>query len=83
MVRKHSKETPRIRLQTHDQHMLPKHFWWTNYGAPLEERIRAYRENHGDDSDSPKLAEHENVVASIKNDPDGTDCGIYLVKRTI
>jgi len=62
-----------------DQHMLPKHFWWTDYGAPLEERIRAYRETHGDASDSPKLAGHESVVAAIKSDLDRTDCGIYLL----
>ena len=75
------KKFPEFGFKLMDQHMLPKHFWWTNYGAPLEKRIRVYREIHGDDSDSPKLAEHENMVASIKNDPDGTDCGIYLVKR--
>jgi hypothetical protein len=64
-----------------DQHMLPKHFWWTDYGAPLEERIRAYRETHNDASDSPNLAQHESVVAAIKNDPDRTGCGIYLVQK--
>jgi len=62
------------------EHILPKHFWWTNYGAPLEDRIRAYRGVHGEASDSNKLAEYESVVASIKSDPDRTDCGIYLVK---
>jgi SAM-dependent methyltransferase len=64
-----------------DQHMLPKHFWWTDYGAPLEERIRAYRETHGDAPDSPKLAEHESAVAGIKSDPERTASGIYLVQK--
>ena len=64
-----------------DRHMLPKHFWWTDYGAPLEERIRAYRETLGDASHSPEVAEHESVVAAIKSDPDRTDCGIYLVQK--
>jgi hypothetical protein len=75
------KKLPEFGFKLMDKHIMPKHFWWTNYGAPLEKRIRAYRKLHCDASDSPKLAEHENVVASIKNDPDGTDCGIYLVKR--
>ena len=66
-----------------DQHMLPKHFWWTDYGDPLEERIRAYRKTHGDASDSRKLAEHESLVANIKSDPDRTDSGFYLVKKGI
>ena len=65
-----------------DKHMLPKHFWWTEYGAPLEERIRAYRETYGDVPDSPKLSEHETLVASIKSDPGTTDCGIYLMRKT-
>jgi hypothetical protein len=63
-----------------DEPILPKHFWWTNYGAPLEDRIRAYRGAHGDALDFKKLAEYESVVASIKSDPDRTDSGIYLVK---
>jgi hypothetical protein len=61
--------------------MLPRHFWWTDYGAPLEQRIRALRETHGPAADSPKLTEHENVVAAIKGDPDRTACGIYLVRK--
>jgi hypothetical protein len=65
-----------------DQYMLPKHFWWTDYGAPLEERIRAYRETHGDVTHSTKLTEHENLIATIKNDPDRTDCGFYLVRKS-
>ena len=64
-----------------DQHMLPRHFWWKDYGAPLEERIRAYREVHRDAADSPRLAEHESLVASIKSDPDRTDSGFYLVRK--
>lgn len=68
-------------LELVDQHMLPRHFWWTDYGAPLEARIRAYRKTHGDAADTPKLAEHEGVVASIKRDPGQTACGIYLVQK--
>ena len=75
------KKIPEFGLRLMDQHILPKHYWWTNYGSPLEERIRAYREYHGDASDSPELSEHEKVVTDIKSDPDSTDCGIYIVKR--
>jgi hypothetical protein len=61
--------------------MLPKHFWWTDYGAPLEERIRAYRETHGDATDSRKLTEHDRTATTIKSDPDRTDSGIYLTRK--
>ena len=74
------KKLPEFGFKFMDQYMLPKHFWWNNYGSPLEDRIRAYRDIYGDTSDSKKLAEYENVVASIKRDLDQTDCGIYLVK---
>jgi ubiquinone/menaquinone biosynthesis C-methylase UbiE len=72
---------PEFSFKLVDQHMLPKHFWWTDYGAPLEERIRAYRETHGDATDFPKLAEYKRIVADIKSDPDRTDSGIYLMRK--
>jgi len=75
------KKLPEFGFKLMEEHILPKHFWWTNYGAPLGDRIKAYRDVHGDASDSKKLAEYESVVASMKRDPDRTDCGIYLVKR--
>ncbi len=63
------------------QHTLPKHFWWTDFGAPLQERIQAYRETHGDATESPKLAEYKGIVADIKSSPDRVDSGIYLMRK--
>jgi ubiquinone/menaquinone biosynthesis C-methylase UbiE len=71
---------PKFGFKLMEQYMLPKHSWWINYGAPLEERIRAYREIHSDVLDFQKLEEHDKVIASIKSDPDRTDCGFYIVK---
>jgi hypothetical protein len=59
-----------------DEHILPKHLGWTNYGAPLKDRIRAYRDVHGNSSDSKKLSEYDSVVVSIESDPDRSDCGM-------
>lgn len=64
-----------------NRHMLPKHFWWTDYAAPLEERIQAYREIHGDAPGSAKLDEYQSIVSEIKSDPDRTDSGIYLMRK--
>jgi SAM-dependent methyltransferase len=72
---------PEFSFELVDKHMLPKHFWWTDYAAPLEERIRAYRETHDDATDSPKLAEYKGIVADIKSDPDRTDSGFYLMRK--
>lgn len=66
-----------------DQHLLPKDCWWTDYGAPLEKRIRAYRQSHNDAADSLKLSEHESIVASIKSDPDRSNSGFYLARKVI
>ena len=79
-------ESPKTKLpdfgfKLMDEHILPKHLWWTNYGAPLKDRIRAYHDVHGNSSDSKKLSEYKSVVTSIESDPDRSDCGIYLVKR--
>lgn len=75
------KKLPELSFELVAYHRLPKHFWWTDYGAPLEERIRVYRETHDDVTDSPKLAEHQSMVAAIKSDPDRTDSGIYVVRK--
>jgi cyclopropane fatty-acyl-phospholipid synthase-like methyltransferase len=61
-----------------DQHLLPKHFWWTNYGAPLQERIRAVRESQVDSAESPALIRYVNEAAMIKADPDQFDCGFFI-----
>ena len=72
---------PEFSFEFVNQYRLPKRFWWTDYGAPLEERIRAYQDTHGDATDSPKLAEYKRIVADIKGDPDRTDSGIYLIRK--
>lgn len=74
------KKLPEFGFQCTDQHILPKHFWWTDYGAPLERRIQAFCKIHGTAADSQQIAEHKNVVASIRSDPDKTACGIYLLR---
>jgi SAM-dependent methyltransferase len=72
---------PEFSFELVNRHMLPKRFWWTDYGAPLEERIQAYVEIHGDAADSAKLTEYKGIVADIKSNPDRTDSGIYLVRK--
>jgi SAM-dependent methyltransferase len=75
------KELSEFGFQPVGQYMLPKHFWWTDYGAPLEERILAYGKTQGSETDSPKLAKHKRIVAEIRRDPDRTDSGIYLMQK--
>jgi 2-polyprenyl-3-methyl-5-hydroxy-6-metoxy-1,4-benzoquinol methylase len=64
------------------RHLLPKHFWWTEYGALLEARIRVLRAGHGDESKSAELTRYADEVATIKADPDRFDCGFYILHKT-
>jgi 2-polyprenyl-3-methyl-5-hydroxy-6-metoxy-1,4-benzoquinol methylase len=62
-------------------HHLPRRFWWTAYGAPLEARIRAFRETHGETPESPEVTRYANEVARIKADPDQTDSGFFILQK--
>jgi SAM-dependent methyltransferase len=72
---------PRLGLVLVNQHLMPKHCWWTDYGAPLKERILQLRATYGNAASSPKLARHERDVAAIEKDLDRTDCGLYIVQK--
>jgi cyclopropane fatty-acyl-phospholipid synthase-like methyltransferase len=64
-----------------DQYPLPRHFWWTDYGAPLEARITSYRKSHADAADSDELNRLADVAASIKADPDQFDCAFFILQK--
>jgi SAM-dependent methyltransferase len=64
-----------------DQHPLPRHFWWTDYGAPLEQRIEAFRKTHGNAAGSKELKRFAAVAASIKADPDQFDCAFFILQK--
>ncbi|MCU0664916.1 MAG: class I SAM-dependent methyltransferase [Myxococcota bacterium] len=64
-----------------NEHLLPKRCWWTDYYAPLEERIRRLREERGHDIASAALAQHEREIAMVKADPDRFDCGFFILQK--
>jgi ubiquinone/menaquinone biosynthesis C-methylase UbiE len=64
-----------------DRYLLPRHCWWTDYGAPLEERIRAMREAHGGAAESGEFTRYEQEVASLKEAPGRFDSGFFLIKK--
>lgn len=65
-----------------DRHPLPAGCWWTEYYAPLDSRIRALREKHGEAIDLVELARYENEIRMVRDDPGRFDCTFYLVRRT-
>lgn len=63
------------------QHLLPKNFWWDQYGAPLEQRIQTLRASGKSVSDRNELFRYEQEVAAIKADSEQLDCGFFAVKK--
>lgn len=63
------------------RHLLPRHCWWTDYYAPLEQAIRGYKDSQGDTPDSAELARYEREVAMVKADPSRFDCGFFILQK--
>jgi SAM-dependent methyltransferase len=64
-----------------NEHLLPKRCWWTDYYAPLEDRIRLLWEVRGREIASGKLAQYEREIAMVKANPDGFDCGFFILQK--
>ncbi len=76
-----SARLPTFGFQQVDQHLLPQNCWWTDYGAPLEERIQALQSAHGGAVESAALARYKRDVATLKEAPDRFDCGFFLLQK--
>lgn len=76
-----SQRLPEWGLVFLDRHRLPRHFWWTEYGAALESRVQTVRKSHGDAARSPELTRYANEAAMIKADPDHFDCGFFILQK--
>lgn len=64
-----------------DRYLLPRHCWWTDYGAPLEERIRAIREALGCAQESEEFARYQQEAARLRQSPGEFDSGFFLIQR--
>lgn len=67
------------------EHPLPPRHWLTAYAEPLDARLHAYMRSHNidglDDVTNAALATHQAAVASIRADPDVTDCTFCIVQK--
>jgi SAM-dependent methyltransferase len=54
---------------------------WTDYYAPLEERIRRIREKYGDSRYLGVLSRYDNEIKMVKPDPEKFDCGHFLFHK--
>ncbi len=63
-------------------HLLPRHYWWTEYGKPLEKRIRSFRESAEGTAELGELACYEQEVSMIKAAADQLACGFFVIQKT-
>lgn len=77
----HRESLPGFGFEYVNRRLLPRHCWWTGYGAPLEKRIRAFREAHGGTAESGKLTRYEQEVAMLREAPDRFDSGFFLIRK--
>jgi ubiquinone/menaquinone biosynthesis C-methylase UbiE len=75
------KQLPAFGFQHLGQRPLPKHCWWTDYGAPLKQRIRNLRKAHGSAAESAELARYEREVATLKEAPGKFDCAFFILEK--
>ena len=75
-------QLPAVGFRIVNEYLLPKGCWWTDYYAPLEDRIRLLREERGRDVTSEKLAQHEREIAMVKADPARFDCGFFILQKS-
>lgn len=64
-----------------NEYLLPKRCWWTDYYAPLEDRLRSLRKEGGHEMAPEKLDQYEREIAMVKANPDRFDCGFFILQR--
>lgn len=64
-----------------DRLLLPTRTWWTDYYAPLEARIQAFRREHGEGTATSELAQYEREINMVKANPERFDCGFFVLQK--
>ncbi|MFX0038931.1 MAG: methyltransferase domain-containing protein [Candidatus Heimdallarchaeota archaeon] len=64
-----------------NQFLLPEKFWWTDYYAPLEKKIKELRLKYGNAIDLKELQKYEREIKMVKKNPREFDCGFYIMQK--
>ncbi|MBN1944875.1 MAG: class I SAM-dependent methyltransferase [Bradymonadales bacterium] len=68
-------------FEVFDRLPLPSRCWWTDYYAPLEERIQALGVHESDVVDAERLAQIEREIAMVQADPERFDCDFFIARK--
>ncbi len=66
-----------------DRLPLPRHCWWTDFYAPLEEYIKSNHDVLVASGDLRELARCQSEIAMVKADPGRFDCCFYLLRKRL
>jgi ubiquinone/menaquinone biosynthesis C-methylase UbiE len=55
--------------------------WWTEYYAPLEEKINTLRKKYGNLDDIGEIQRHITEIEMVKKNPAGFDCITYVFQK--
>ena len=55
--------------------------WWTEYYAPLEEKISTLRKKYNDLDDIKEIQRHVMEIEMVKKNPAGFDCVTYVMQK--
>jgi len=58
-----------------------KNCWWTQYYAPLEEKINILRKKYDNLDDIEEVKRHVMEIEMVKKDPMGFDCVTYILQK--
>ncbi|MHA2125474.1 MAG: class I SAM-dependent methyltransferase [Promethearchaeota archaeon] len=75
------KHFPRFGFKLIKEIPWEKNCWWTEYYAPLEEKINILRKKYNNLDDNEEIKRHIMEIEMIKKDPSGFDCVTYILQK--
>jgi len=76
------KHFPKFGFKLIKQIPWEKECWWTEYYAPLEEKINVLRKKYNNLDDIEEIKRHIMEIEMVKKDPTGFDCVTYIMQKT-
>ncbi|MFX1279095.1 MAG: class I SAM-dependent methyltransferase [Promethearchaeota archaeon] len=80
-VNRKLKHFPRFGFKLIKQIPWESECWWTDYYAPLEEKINSLRKKYGNLDNLKEIQRHITEIEMVKKNPAGFDCITYVFQK--
>jgi ubiquinone/menaquinone biosynthesis C-methylase UbiE len=80
-VRRKLKHFPKFGFKLFKQIPWESRCWWTEYYAPLEEKINILRKKYDNLDKIDEIKRHITEIEMVKKDPTGFDCISYIMQK--